>query len=188
MIYMLEFRTVGLSNFSFAESPPETLYIDHNLVVISQLTEVFPSSYEFLGFEVAFNGLIHPIPRILWPGKPEGLSIGVEAAVGAPSGVTVACTFIGEAYMSGGLLAVLFASLLFGAAADIWNRLGRDINSPFAQLLYASGFFCAMLTMRSMQWTSTAMLPTVALWFYSKFWTRRSSWRRPPSVIRPNKL
>jgi len=188
MFYMLEFRTVGLGNFSFTENRIDTVYVDHNLIVISELTEVFPTSYEFLGFEVPLNGLIHPIPRILWPGKPEGLSVSVETALGAPSGVTVACTFIGEAYISGGMLAVLFVGVLFGAAAETWNRVGRQVNSPFAQLLYASGFFCAILTMRSMLWMSTAMLPTIALWLYGKFYARRASLRRPLPAIRAKKL
>ena len=74
--------------------------------------------------------------------------------------------------MSGGLMAVLFASLLFGAVAEIWNRVGRNITSPFAQVLYASGFFCAAITMRSMLWTMTTMLPTLALYLYGKFWLR----------------
>jgi oligosaccharide repeat unit polymerase len=174
MVYMLQFRTEGLGNFSFSDDGPTTLYIDHNLIVVSQITEVFPRSYEFLGLEIPVNTLIHPIPRMFWPGKPEGLSVGVEEAVGAPSGVTVACTFVGEAYMSGGLLAVLFASLLFGAMAEIWNSVGRNTNSPFSQLLYASGFFSGMLTMRSMQWLTVAMLPTIALWLYGRLWIRRS--------------
>jgi len=174
MVYMLQFRTEGLGNFSFSDGGPATLYVDHNLIVISQITEVFPKSYDFLGLEIPVNTLIHPIPRIFWPGKPEGLSVGVEEAVGAPSGVTVACTFVGEAYMSGGLLAVLFFGLLFGAMAEMWNGVARNTNSPFAQLLYASGFFSGMLTMRSMQWLTVAMLPTIALWLYGRLWIRRS--------------
>jgi oligosaccharide repeat unit polymerase len=182
--FMLEFRQSGFSSFSFETSRLETLSVDYNMIVISKLTEVFPSTYDFLGFELPFNALIHPIPRILWPGKPEGLSVGVESALGADGAhVTLAATFVGEAYMSGGLLAVLFAGLACGAAARMWNRLGRTINSPFAQLLYASGFFCAMLVMRSITWATVTVLPTLALWLYGKLFLGQSPRRRLPSFM-----
>jgi len=172
--YMLEFRGVGLANFSSTERHYDTLFIDHNMVNLSQLTQVFPESIEFLGFEIPFNALIKPIPRVLWPGKPEGLSNSIEAALGAGQGTTLSCTFVGEAYMAGGFFAILLASLLFGAAAELWNRVGRDINSSFAQVLYASGFLCAAMAMRSMLTMVPFMLPSLALWFYGKFGLPRS--------------
>ena len=163
--FMLKFRTSGLTDFSFDPSQLETLSVDYNLIIISKLTEIFPSVFDYLGLEIPYHSLIHPIPRMLWPGKPEGLSISIETALGADaSSVTLASTFVGEAYIAGGLVGVLIAAVLFGAAAELWNRLGRAVTSPFAQLLYASGFFCAMLSMRSITWASVTTLPTIALW------------------------
>jgi hypothetical protein len=81
---------------------------------------------------------------------------------------TLACTFVGEAYMSGGLVGVLLVGAALGAAAEMWNRIGRNVHSPFSQLLYASGFFCAAITMRSMFWLTVTMLPSLALWCYGK--------------------
>jgi oligosaccharide repeat unit polymerase len=169
--YMLEFRNVGIDNFSFSDRNPDRLYIDRNMVVISKLADAFPGLYDFLGFEIVYNALIHPIPRALWPGKPEGLSLTVESIVGTDQ-ATIASTFIGEAYMMGGMLGVMFAALLFGAAAEMWNRVGRDTNSAFSQLLYTSGFFCAAISMRSILWTTVTMLPTIALWVYGRVWFR----------------
>jgi oligosaccharide repeat unit polymerase len=186
MYYMLEFRNAGLSNFSFSEQGRDTLYIDHNIVIISELTNVFPSQYGFLGLEIPFSALIHPIPRMLWPGKPEGLSVGIESAVGATQ-ATVSSTFVGEAYMSGGMLGVVLAGLLLGAAAELWNRVGRDTKSPFSQLLYASGFFCAAITMRSVLWMSVTMLPSLALWIYGKFFVPGFARPGPRSAFSPKK-
>jgi oligosaccharide repeat unit polymerase len=184
-IYMLEFRQTGLGDFSFEKNSYDTLYIDHNMIVISKLTAVFPGLYDYLGFEIPFNALVHPIPRIIWPGKPEGLSVSVESALGADGAtVTLASTFVGEAYISGGMLAVLVAGLAFGAAAEAWNRMGRTANAPFAQLLYASGLFCAMISVRSITWALVTMLPTLALWLYGKFWLNRHS--RPCSAVAIN--
>jgi oligosaccharide repeat unit polymerase len=187
MNLMLAFRTTGLARFSFSEYESEKFFIDRNLVMISKLSQVFPDSFDFLGFEIPYHALIRPIPRVLWAGKPEGLSVSIESAVGAGPGVTVSCAFVGEAYMAGGFLGVVLFALLLGAGAEMWNRLGRNINSSFAQLLYASGFLCAAIAMRSMVNMVPAMLPTLALWLYGKFWLPGASSRRLPPEINPSK-
>jgi hypothetical protein len=185
--YMVAFRKIGLSNFSFVEEQRnDTFLIDQNIVNISHLIEVFPDSFEFLGFEIPFNALIRPIPRVLWPGKPEGLSISIETALGAGPSVTLSCTFVGEAYMAGGFLAVLFISLLFGMAAELWNRVGSNSNRQFGQLLYVSGFLCAAIGMRSMLSMVPFMLPTISLWLFGKLWLPRSSLQRKSYVAYTN--
>jgi oligosaccharide repeat unit polymerase len=166
--FMLEFRSRGLGNFSFTEDRPINIFVDYNMINISRLTEVFPNPIGFLGFEIPYNAIIRPIPRLLWPGKPEGLSTGIEDALGAGDSVTLSCTFVGEAYMSYGFPAVLIFSLLFGAAAERWNRVGAGMNPRFARVVYASGFLCAAVGMRS-------MLTTIALWLFGKVWLSRSS-------------
>jgi oligosaccharide repeat unit polymerase len=180
--YMLEFRNSGISNSSFSDYSPDTLYIDHNMVVLSRLTNVFPATYDFLGLEIPYNALIHPIPRVLWPEKPEGLSVTVESIVGVRQ-ATIACTFVGEAYMMAGMLGVVLVSIVFGAAAEMWNHLNRDTSSAFSLLLYASGFFCAAISMRSLLWVSVTMLPTLALWLYGKMFVDGASPARPRSTV-----
>jgi len=185
--YMLAFRGVGFSKFSEAGNNYSDFFIDYNIVNVSRLTEVFPNSFDYLGFEIPYNALIRPIPRVLWPSKPEGLSVTVETALGSKGDVTLTCTFIGEAYMAGGLLAVLLMGACFGAAAELWNRLGRN-SSQFMQLLYASGFLPAALGMRSMLSVVPFMLPTLALWVFGKFWLARSSLRHSRGAVNRNKL
>jgi hypothetical protein len=173
MYFMLEFRNEGLGNYSFAESEFNGVFVDSNLVVISKLTEVFPRMNSYLGLEIPYNALIRPIPRAIWPGKPEGLSVGMEDALGA-EGLTLASTFVGEAYMGGGILGVLLAGLIFGAAAAKWNQLGRDLSSNYKLILYVSGFFAAAIGMRSLLVVGPAILPTLALWTYGKLWLKRA--------------
>ena len=177
VVLMLEFRTRGFANFSFEERHYESLYIDRNIINVSQLTQVFPNAFDYLGLELPFAALIRPIPRALWPGKPEGLSVGIEDALGA-TGLTISSTFVGEAYMSGGYFGVLLFGLLFGVAAQLWNRVGADIHSSFSQVLYASGFICAAIGMRSMLSMTPLMLPTFALWLYGKLWLPKMRLRR----------
>ncbi len=169
---MLELRSAGgISSLANENRQYNTLYIDHNMVNISNLTNVFPDVVDYLGLEIPYQSLIKPIPRALWSGKPEGLSMSIEAALGSFDGVTtLACTFVGEAYMAFGLVGVLVAGLFFGAAAGWWNQVGQRDNSSFTQILYASGFLCAAMSMRSLLTMVPFMLPTLAMWVIGKFW------------------
>lgn len=172
---MLEFRSAGgITAIANEGRHYDTLFIDHNIVSLSNLTNVFPDSVAYLGFEIPYQAIIKPIPRILWPGKPEGLSTGIEAALNINDGVTtLSCTFVGEAYMAFGLLGVIVVGLAFGAAAGWWNRVGQNTSSSFSQILYASGFLCAAMAMRSLLTMVPFMLPTFALWLLGKYWLQK---------------
>lgn len=174
---MLELRSAGgIGSLANEERQFNTLYIDHNMVNISNLTNVFPDAVDYLGLEIPYQSIIKPIPRALWPGKPEGLSMSIESALGSYDGVTtLACTFAGEAYMAFGFTGVLIAGLLFGAAAGRWNQVGQDTNSSFSQILYASGFLCAAMSMRSLLVMVPYMLPTLAMWVIGKYLLLKAS-------------
>jgi hypothetical protein len=164
--YMLQFRQVGLSAYIEGDVGgyrKDTLVIDGNLVTISMLTDVFPDTIQYLGLEVPYYAIVRPVPRALWPGKPDGLSVDMAEALGL-HGLTVASSFVGEAYIMGGYLGVLAAGLVLGWLSGWWNRFGHDLRSNVNAALFVSGFFAAMISMRSMLWLTTAMLPSVAIW------------------------
>jgi hypothetical protein len=168
--YMLQFRQLGLANYmergGVAEGyAKETLFIDNNLPVLSRLTDVFPDTIQYLGLEVVYYAIVRPMPRALWPDKPMGLSVDIADALNV-HGLTLSATFVGESYMMGGYLAVFAMGLVLGWLCGWWNRFGQDLRSNVNVALYASGFFAAMLSMRSMLWLTTAILPSVALWLY----------------------
>lgn len=171
--HMLEFRTVGLfyyvTNEVYASGDTrDTLAVDYNLASMGPLIDTFPERHEFLGLEVLTWSLLKPVPRALWPGKPEGLSVSIEELTGA-EGWTVAATYLGESYMMAGWLGVIGVSLFFGALAAWWNRMAMGKQSDYALVVYALGFFAAGITMRSMFWLTTAILPVLALILFRKF-------------------
>jgi hypothetical protein len=125
------------------------------------LIKYFPSSHPYLGWEVPYLALIRPIPRALWPGKPEGMSMTIEDAMDV-DGMTIAASFIGEAHMSGGPVAVFLVGLFFGALTGWWGLLASPRNSELGILVYSSGFFAAVISMRSLFVFTTALLPTIA--------------------------
>jgi hypothetical protein len=171
---MLITRTIGLKGYieqqqsekktalKVVEEEPRTFYVDLNLINIAQLTEKFPRTHAFLGLEVPYIAAIHPIPRAIWHGKPEGLSLSIESALGEDEGITLSTTFVGEAYMAGGLWGVVLAGIFFGIVTGWWGRLVGVISSEIGFLIYASGFFAIVISMRSMFVFTTAILPTIA--------------------------
>jgi hypothetical protein len=182
--YMLEFRQEGLENYIEKVGSVEgkgavegkswkraTLFIDDNLPTISALTDVFPNRFNYLGSELVFFAILRPVPRALWPAKPDKLSVSAEDALGL-AGLTLSSTFVGESYMMGGYPAILMVGLFLGWLAGWWNRFGLDLRSNIGMILYVSAFFAAAASMRSIVFTTTAILPTVAIWLYAK-------WKRP---------
>lgn len=166
--HMLEFRTIGLRNYIENEvyatdAGRNTLAVDYNLAPLGLLIDAFPENSDFLGGEIIVWSLVKPIPRALWSGKPEGLSVSIEEAVDAGEGYTVAATYLGESYMMAGKAGVFSMSVFFGALAAWWNRLAFQKQSGYAMVVYSLGFFVAVITMRSMFWLTTMMLPIVAL-------------------------
>ncbi|NJN73123.1 MAG: oligosaccharide repeat unit polymerase [Limnothrix sp. RL_2_0] len=171
--HMLEFRTMGmrtyLDNKIYAtDQVRDSFAADYNLASIGWVASQMPDPYPFLGWEVVTWSLIKPIPRAFLPGKPEGLSVSIEEIAGA-TGWTIAVTYLGEAYMSFGMLGVVGVSLFLGALAAWWNRMVVVGQSDYALVVYALGFFAAGITMRSMFWLTTAMLPVIALIVFRKY-------------------
>ena len=163
---MLKFREIGLRRYLTETADPNkvsevTYFVDYNIYNICLLTDVFPAKRDYLGWEVPYLALVRPIPRAIWKGKPEGMSITIEDIVGA-EGWTVSATFAGEAYMSGGFIAVGIIALVFGALTGWWSHLASVRNSELGILIYSSGFFATVISMRSLFVFTTALLPTIA--------------------------
>jgi len=170
--HMRGFGNIGLRNYiEFGTyeivQAEETLFVDYNLWSIGKIVDSMPSQYDFLGWELIWVFATKPIPRILWPGKPEELSVSIEQIVGA-QGWTVASTYIGEAYMLGGVVAVIVVSFILGATSNWWTRITTQQSSGYAVAVGALGFFAAALTMRSLAFFTTNILPIVALIFFAK--------------------
>lgn len=161
---MLQFRTAGFLSYlrnagSLGETQP--LFVDFNLYAIAQIVEIFPRKHDFLGWEIPYLALIRPIPRAIWANKPEGLSYSIEEALGA-EGLTLAATFMGESYMANGIPTVVLTGLVFGFLLGWWGRLASPKNSDLGIFIYSSGFFAAVISMRSLYVFTTALLPTLA--------------------------
>lgn len=184
---MVAFREKGLGHYLATDSSGgeymegRAIFVDYNLQIISKLAQKFPEQYDFLGFEIPYNALVRPIPRALWPGKPEGLSVSIEQAMGV-EGMTLATTFIGEAYMSGGVVAIVLFGLFFGMFARWWNAYGGDRSSELGIVIYAAGIFTLAITMRSTLVFTESILSAIAAIVIGQYLLGRS--RRTPATVR----
>jgi hypothetical protein len=76
--------------------------------------------------------------------------------------------------MAWGYVGVFVAGLFFGLLARWWGRFGHPRNSDLGVLIYASGFFAATISMRSLYVCTTAVLPTMAAVIGANLLRRRS--------------
>jgi hypothetical protein len=166
--YEIRFRTEGLQNYlQGMESGPDDadeemgLYVDYNLYTVGALVSIFPNQVDYIGWDAPLWFVARPVPRVLWPGKPDGSSVSVENVFGV-EGVTIAATFVGESYMAAGLLGVIVTAVLIGMLAQWWTRKAFSAESGFGILIYGSGFFAVVITMRSVYLLPVAILPTIA--------------------------
>ena len=188
---MLEMRSVGFTNWwngeykTYVNRQTQSVFVDDNLLSIAKIVGFFPEQNggEYLGFEIPYLAIVRPIPRAIWPGKPAGLSVNLEQSLFNLKGLTISCTFVGEGYMSGGMLAVVIQGIVLGMLAGWWSRLASAQNSELGILIYSSGFFAVVITMRSTFALTTALLTPAAGILAGHFLlkgARKVLARRPP--------
>ena len=163
------FRGMGLADYlseeeqAFGPDDEENFFVDYNFYVVAVLTNLFPRQYNYLEWQVPLWLVARPVPRAFWPGKPDGESVSPQNYLGVTGGTTISATFIGEAYMSAGLLGVIIAGLGLGYFCQWWTQKAFSPRSNFGIVIYGSGFFAVAMTMRSMYMLTVALLPTLAV-------------------------
>jgi oligosaccharide repeat unit polymerase len=166
-IYGVEFRSSGLREYIRSgkqeSEAKDNFFVDYNLLSIAGLVTVFPDHYAYLEWDVPEWFFVRVVPRVLWPGKPDGTAISPELYLDVAPTTTISATFVGEAYMAFGLAGSIVAGLLLGWLAAFWTRKAFSIRSDFGILLYGSGFFAAVITMRSLYMLPVASLPVLAV-------------------------
>ncbi len=111
------------------------------------------SPYQF-GYTY-FTQAVNPIPRAIWPGKPDGdagllLAEMQGAGGGAQASLTVAPGLIGEMYWNFGLPGILFISMLLGFLAKSWDAIRPYAHhSILAFVVFAAGLAIIFLSGRS---------------------------------------
>jgi len=169
-VVAVQFRHAGLAGGLRPTHTPRFV-VDQNLRTLARLTEAFPEDHPHLGAEVLGHIVVRPIPRALFPDKPEKLTHSMEDVMGIP-GTTIASTFVGEGFLMAGLGGTLLFGFALGAVCGAWNRLSAS-RSAGNLILHAAGFHWALLATRSPIWITVGLLPCLAFFVLMIFLSPR---------------
>lgn len=114
--FMLFSRVQGIAaapNVSIGELMAGGVRVDDNFNRLAQTIEIVPRDAPHIGTEWLLWVLARPIPRVFWPGKPEGLSFDLPQYLGI-QGTSLSSSIVGESYLAFGFLGCLLTGLVFG--------------------------------------------------------------------------
>ena len=146
--FMVENRSQGFGSVEEFEIEGESLHIDDNFYRLGQLMTIFPDRHPYVHTEQVTFALIRPIPRALWPGKPQTPGYDFASMV-TDQKVSLTTSVIGEFFASWGWLGILLGGYVYGRLGSMWNRL-LEARIPYAVLLYGVGTLALFAGLRSM--------------------------------------
>jgi len=154
---ILYVRQVGLEaafEGTISESEKRTyLHVDDNFLRLSQIINLIPEQFDYVGYEPFLYVLARPIPRVFWPGKPSDPGYDLPSMVGleGSGGTSLTTSIVGELYASRGLLAIFLGGIFFGKLASMWNRILYQAGTPNSRAFYGLGIMVLFAGIRSMQ-------------------------------------
>jgi hypothetical protein len=156
---MLDYRNVGYgAMFDRGTSGHEVkvgsedevmLRVDDNFLRLGEITNIIPDYHEYVTWRYPLWVLARPIPRLFWPNKPLDPGFDLPNFLGK-EGVSLSCSVIGELYMAGGFMAILFGGWLYGRLAGILSRMMIEQRNDSALIIYSIGLLALFAGMRSM--------------------------------------
>jgi hypothetical protein len=100
--------------------------------------ENYPDSFEYTPLRSAFWILVNPVPRSLYPDKPDAL--GIVLADHMNRGENLGPGILGQSWSEGGFLAVLAFAVFFGALYGIVDRGLLELGgNPYFVAVMAAG-------------------------------------------------
>jgi hypothetical protein len=176
--YILVTRRTGIGaagDISARELMATGIAVDDNFNRLSQLIEIIPAYAPHVGFDWVIWILVRPIPRVLWPGKPDGIGFDLTAFLGMEN-VTLTASVVGESYVAFGLFGCLVVGMVYGYLAGRLVRLLDLAAYSGALLMYVLGLMALFVGLRSaveVLLFSYALLAWIALVYFFAPKTRR---------------
>ena len=168
-------RGTGFGNVFLPDWSLARVRVDDNFNRLAQTIDFVPRAYPYSGLEFAYFGLVRPIPRVLWPGKPISAGFSVADALGEQE-TTLTTSVVGEAYAGYGLPLVLATGIFFGAAARWWERTLDGRVTSGAVILYAFGAMALFTGLRGFVNIVLMSYPILSFWLLATiFWIGKST-------------
>jgi hypothetical protein len=151
---MLETRSTGFAAAIGNKLPKsssqwrEAYHVDNNMRSFAELAYFVPAKHPFVYHNYFIWLAARPIPRVFWPGKPEGPGFDLPKAMGE-RGVSLSVTLVGELYMAGGLFLVVAGGFVYGRLASMVSTLLQLKTTAGSLLSYGLATLAMMAGMRS---------------------------------------
>ncbi len=138
----------SLEGKDIATGAPRGIAVDDNFYRLSQVVWYVPQKHPYVYWKYPYYVLARPIPRVLWPGKPDTPGFDLQAILGVQASLT--CTIIGEFWIIGGLAMTLIGSVLLGRATRITDSLFDVGRGSLAPMFYGYMSMTLFVGYRSM--------------------------------------
>lgn len=165
-----------VSNYSseFIQRNMEMIFLQDCPLISVYLIENYPYQFELLPFNGPWSFIVMPIPRSIWPDKPEGLGELVQAQINAPA--NLAPGIIGQGWAEMMVVGVIYYALFFGAFTGISDKLLRTRSwNPYFIIIMGSsmgnifGLPRGGTFMFLNQWASVAFCVAFVFWLTHSF-------------------
>ncbi len=108
----------------------EGILLQDTHVCTQAIMENYPDPWPYIPLHGYIYYFVNPIPRVLFPGKPEGLGIILQKQLAVPANLGVGC--IGHGWAEMAWVGVIYYALTLGAICAVFDRLARKrANDPF---------------------------------------------------------
>lgn len=105
-----------------------------------RMIDVFPADYDYILGTSYLYVFISPIPRVLWPGKPDAPVRSVLRIIVGERAVQQGLAYpnLGEFYVNFGIVGEIGGMFLFGYLLQrVWLFLQRNPQDPWALIIYS---------------------------------------------------
>jgi len=124
-----------------------TIRVDDNFLRLTQVIWIFQESDNYLYFNRVWFMVTRPIPRVLWPGKPD-LRFDLASSLGF-AGVSFSASAVADGYMAFGNVGVFMFGFVFGLLGVMWNQLLYLKVNPCTAITYGLGLMMFFVGIRS---------------------------------------
>lgn len=178
--YILFARDTGIGQAKrsiFEGMYTQGIRVDDNFNRLCQVIELIPQRVPHVGIDWLVWIVVRPIPRVLWPNKPTGISFDLTSYLGMQN-VTLTTSVIGESYIAFGFVGCLVTGFVYGYLGRGLSRLLTLKDYPSAVLMYALGLLALFVGLRSAVETVLFSYALLAWMLLAHFIARRRLRRR----------
>lgn len=154
MNLVYDYRTTGISSLQTLEQTGagntfDEVRVDDNFLRLAQSIHFVPDQYPYAWGSYIYFALIRPIPRVFWPGKPISPAFRIQDEVNI--GASLSSGVVGELYVSGGFLVILFGGWLYARLGAWFAAFIKPPRSEAGTLMYGAWIMALFVGCRSMQ-------------------------------------